>query len=83
MIVYYKLNPDGSDELLYVSKRVEDLFEVSREEALNNNKMLWDRIHRDDLEEYLSDRSNVMFSHGICPECIKNSIPIWWKIHLS
>ncbi len=50
----YKLNPDGDDELLYISKGVEDLFEVSREEVLNNNALLWDRIHKDDLEEYVA-----------------------------
>jgi PAS domain S-box-containing protein len=53
LVLKYKLNPDGSDELLYISKSVEDLFEVSREDAFNNNKLLWDRIHGDDLEEYI------------------------------
>ena len=52
MVLKYKLNPDGSDELLYISKGVADLFEVSREDAVNNNKLLWDCIHKDDLEEY-------------------------------
>ena len=53
LVLKYKLNPDGSDELLYISKSVEDLFEVSREDAFNNNRLLWDRIHGDDLEEYI------------------------------
>ena len=52
VILKYKLNPDGSDELLYISKSVEDIFEVSQEDAKNNNKLLWDRIYDDDLEEY-------------------------------
>ena len=52
LVLRYKLNPDGSDELLYISKAVEDLFEVSQEEAIKNNKLLWDRIHADDLENY-------------------------------
>lgn len=54
MVLKYKLNPDGSDRLLYISRGVEDLFEVSREDAVNNNKLLWDRIHQDDLKEYVA-----------------------------
>jgi PAS domain-containing protein len=53
LVLKYRLNPDGSDELLYISKSVEDIFEVSQEDAFKNNKLLWDRIHGDDLEEYL------------------------------
>ena len=53
LVLNYKLNPDGSDELLYISKSVEDIFEVSQEDSFNNNKLLWDRIHKDDLEEYI------------------------------
>ena len=52
LILKYKLNPDGSDQLLYISKGVEDLYEIQREDAVRNNALLWDRVHRDDLEEY-------------------------------
>ena len=51
-MLQYKLHPDRSDELLYISKNVEDIFEVSKEDAFANNKLLWDRIHEDDLDEY-------------------------------
>jgi len=48
----YKLNPDGSDELCFVSKGVEELYEVSAEEAMANNQLLWNRVHKDELEAY-------------------------------
>lgn len=53
LVLKYKFNPDGSDELLYISKSVEDIFEVPQQDAFNNNKLLWDRIHEDDLEDYI------------------------------
>jgi hypothetical protein len=27
------------------------------------------------VEEYLHDHSGVLFSHGICPDCIKRLYP--------
>jgi len=54
IVLRYKLNTDGTDELLYVSKGVEDLYEVSQEDAINNNKLLWERVHKDDLDAYIS-----------------------------
>ncbi len=52
LVIKYKLHPDGSDELLYISKSVEDLFEISLEEASSDIKLLKERIHEDDLEEW-------------------------------
>ena len=52
LVLKYKLNPDGGDELLDISKGVADLFEVSPEDAIKNSKLLWERIHRGDLEEH-------------------------------
>ncbi len=52
LVLKYKLNPDGSDELIYLSKSVEEIYEVSHYEGLNNVKLLWDRIHPDDLEKF-------------------------------
>ena len=54
LVLRYKLNPDGSDELLHISKGVEDLYEISREDAVNNVGLLWDCIHKDDLEGYVA-----------------------------
>lgn len=52
MVIKYKLNPDGSDEILYVSKGVERLFEVDQKEVLDDPTKLWSRIHPDDLENH-------------------------------
>lgn len=46
----YRLKPDGSDDLLYVSNGVEELFEVPRDDAVNDVRLLWERIHPDDFE---------------------------------
>lgn len=52
MALQYKLSADGSDELLYISSGVKDLYEVSAEDAMADNSILWDRVHKDDLAEY-------------------------------
>lgn len=52
LVLKYKLNPDGSDELLYLSKSVEDIYEVPHEQALHNVNLLWECIHKDDLHEF-------------------------------
>lgn len=31
------------------------------------------------IEEYISDRSEADFSHGICPECAKKLYPEYWE----
>jgi PAS domain S-box-containing protein len=52
LVLKYKLYPDGTDELLYLSKTVEEIYEIPYEMATNNVRLLWDRIHKDDLEAY-------------------------------
>ncbi len=52
IVLRYKIYPNGTDELLYISNGSSELFEVSPEEALSNNQLLWDRVHKDDLKEY-------------------------------
>ncbi len=46
----YYLNPDGTDGLLFLSKGVEDIYEVNRDDALEDNSIMWDHIHPDDIE---------------------------------
>lgn len=53
VILQYALHPDGTDELLYINKGVENLYEVSVKDALANNQILWDRVHPDDKAAYL------------------------------
>ncbi len=54
VVMKYKLNPGGDDELLYISKSVEQLFEISQEDAVHHIGLLWDRIYKDDLEKYMA-----------------------------
>ncbi len=48
----YKLNPNGTDELIYISKSVENIYEIPYEEAINDVGLLWERIHKEDLAAY-------------------------------
>ncbi|XOV93710.1 MAG: PAS domain S-box protein [Bacteroidota bacterium] len=48
-LLQYKINADGTDELLYVSEQVIDLWEVSKKEALNDVSKLWDPVLKEDL----------------------------------
>jgi sigma-B regulation protein RsbU (phosphoserine phosphatase) len=34
-----------------------------------------DRDYWNQIEHYLSEHSNARFSHGICPDCLKNHLP--------
>ena len=52
LVVKYKLSPAGAEELLYLSKNVEEVYEVPHAEAINNINLLWERIHPDDLDGY-------------------------------
>lgn len=52
LMLQYKLNIDGSDELLYLSKNVEKIYEIPQEIAFKNVNLIWERIHQDDLEEF-------------------------------
>lgn len=50
VVFQYKFNPDGSDQLQYVSDGAEKIWGVSPEEAKNNNVDIWKRIHRSDID---------------------------------
>jgi PAS domain S-box-containing protein len=49
IVLIYKLNNDGSNELLFISKMVSELYELSQEEVLKNNELLWKRVHPEDV----------------------------------
>ncbi|WNB18436.1 PAS domain-containing protein [Marivirga arenosa] len=53
VVLRYKLNSDGTDELEFVSKGIYDLYEITQEQALENNQLLWDRVHEDDRQAYI------------------------------
>lgn len=54
LVLKYQLNPDGTDELLYISKGVEELYEIPQEEALKNVQLMWERIHLDCKQKYVA-----------------------------
>ncbi|MGF1534331.1 MAG: PAS domain S-box protein [Bernardetiaceae bacterium] len=49
MIFQYLLRRDGSDAVLYVSKGVEDLYEVGVSEALADVQLLWVKLYPADI----------------------------------
>lgn len=51
VIFKYKLNTDGSDELLYMSKGAHQLYEVAPEKALGNIQLIWDLVHQEDVKK--------------------------------
>lgn len=51
VVLQYKLDKDGKDGLLYLSKNVENLFEISHKDALNDVSLMWNRFHPEDLDK--------------------------------
>lgn len=51
VIFKYKLNTDGTDELLYMSKGAHQLYEVAPDEAVENIQLIWDTIHKEDVKK--------------------------------
>ena len=49
MIGRYVLHPDGSDEMVYVSPQVQQIFEVTPEAVLQDMSCLWERVHPEDI----------------------------------
>ncbi|MFP8489220.1 PAS domain S-box protein [Gracilimonas sp. Q87] len=43
-ILRYRLHPDNSDELVYVSKGIEELFEITPQEAMGSTEVLWSQL---------------------------------------
>ncbi|MGD1895281.1 MAG: PAS domain-containing protein [Cyclobacteriaceae bacterium] len=46
----YMLKSDGTDELLFLSNGVEEVYEISQEDAFGDVSLIWERIHPNDLE---------------------------------
>ncbi|MEB3359998.1 MAG: PAS domain S-box protein [Synechococcales bacterium] len=49
-IFQYVLHPDGTDQVLYVSKGCYDLWEFEAEVIQENAQLLWDTVHPDDVQ---------------------------------
>lgn len=48
-LIQYKLNPDGTDDLLYVSDQVFEVWGLTKKEVMENVATLWDAILDEDL----------------------------------
>jgi len=70
LVLRYQLFPDGSDKLLFISKGVEDIYEISKEDAKRDVSLLWKMIHPDDFEDYSKS----------VEEAAKN-MTFWKRIH--
>ncbi|PID78117.1 MAG: response regulator [Deltaproteobacteria bacterium] len=45
----------------------------------NCKKIRDDKGYWEDVEKYIASRSYIKFSHGICPECVRNNYPDIYK----
>jgi hypothetical protein len=53
------------------TKRLEGLISICMHcKKINNKRDSWEQI-----EKYISDNSDALFSHGICPDCLKAHYP--------
>ncbi|MEM6516640.1 MAG: PAS domain-containing protein [Bacteroidota bacterium] len=53
VIFKYKINSDHTDKMLYVNDAVKEVFEVKAQDAIANVRLLWDKIHPEDLEAFV------------------------------
>lgn len=51
VVFRYKLNPDGTDELNFVSNGAKKIWGLNPEEAHKNNELIWERIHDSDFQD--------------------------------
>ncbi|MGM0932966.1 MAG: PAS domain S-box protein [Bacteroidota bacterium] len=58
VVFRYKLNPDGTDKLMYISKGSEKLWGVSAEDAAKDSKIIWDLHHKEDVESQIKSIQN-------------------------
>jgi len=52
IILKYKLNPDGTDQLIYASDGLKDIIGVNPKDAVFDNSLLWNKTHREDIKEF-------------------------------
>jgi len=50
VVFQYFLKPDGNDQMLYVSDEAEKIWGYSKEKASENLDLIWDRVHKEDIE---------------------------------
>jgi PAS domain S-box-containing protein len=52
VLLRYALHPDGTDDLLYISSGVEQVYGVTQKEALDDVNILFAGVHEDELDEF-------------------------------
>jgi len=53
VVLRYKLNPDGTDDILYISRGCQQLFEIAPELAMTNPSLIWQRIYEEDVNNMM------------------------------
>ncbi|MEI6580677.1 MAG: ATP-binding protein [bacterium] len=56
----FQIFPDGRKTVPYVSKRIWEIFEVTKEEVKENASKIFDRVYGDDLKEFNDSIKNSM-----------------------
>ena len=82
----YITKPFNLEELLIITKRVFDMTRVAKENIALKKQLSgllhvcsWCNKIRDEkgdwksIEDYVKERENASFSHGICPTCLKKN----------
>jgi len=59
VVLKYAILPNGGEVLHYISKGVEDIYEIPQATALQDVGLLWNMIHKDDLEQF---KESIMLS---------------------
>ncbi len=52
MVLRYLVKPDGTDELIFVNKRVYDIYGITPEEALEDVNRIWSKVYPEDIPEF-------------------------------
>ncbi|WNK00391.1 PAS domain-containing protein [Thalassospiraceae bacterium LMO-JJ14] len=55
----YKLNPDNTDEIIFLNKRCEEIWDVTTDQVARDSSLVWNKVHPDDIEGL---RTSVMAS---------------------
>lgn len=58
VVIRYRLTTEGKDEFLFVSKNIEEIYEISQIEAQKNVNLIWDKVHHEDKQE-LKNNINI------------------------
>jgi PAS domain S-box-containing protein len=75
IVFRYKINPDLSDELVFVSDGVQNILGISPEDALSDINIVWSQFHPDDIEHV---RQTIKESYEIMTRWYAE-----WRIYLA